>query len=203
MIVARRINKFNFTLIKAIASAPDIDGEKMSAFFTTPNRLFSNRIHDNFSFPKHHELFTPQNLETEENYTTDEEDLGILRRYESKQSMNTQQIMAKDFNQVRQRMDQEIQDTYSVDTSSDKAMMEHTQSMISRIRKGRGFEATGEEFKKKRLQNEYLNFGKYQKNYITQDETYDADDDGREVFHIQKYRDAMKRMNILNSKIEK
>ena len=176
--------------------------EKQSTTFemltALPTRSASKRAHENFSFPKHNELFTKENLETEDQYTTDEEDLGIMRKYRRRRQITTEELMQDDFNQVRRNMDKQLYENYNVEGASESQLMEHTQSIVARLKHNRKPE-TGAEFRRKRLQSEYLNFGKYQENYITQREEYDPDDTGREIFHLKNYRDAMKRMNIGNS----
>jgi hypothetical protein len=163
-----------------------------------PIRSASKRAHENFSFPKHNELFTKENLDTEDQYSTDEEDLGIMRKYRRRRNVTTEELMQDDFNQVRRNMDKQLYENYNVEGASESQLMEHTQSIIARLKHNRKPD-TSAEFKRRRLQSEYLNFGKYQENYITQGEEYDPDDTGREIFHLKNYRDAMKRMNIENS----
>ena len=169
-------------------------------------RNFSNRIHDNFRFPKHNELFTQENLGADEDdiYITDEEDQGILRRYKPRRNITADDIMTEDFKKVRQNLQQQFQETYHIDTMSDTQAIEHTKSLISRIRQGRDLKGSlGKEFRRKRLQSEYLNHRKYEENFIERDDVYNAEDPARERLHIQNYRDAMKRMDIKNSEKER
>lgn len=123
-----------------------------------------------------------------------------MRKYESRRTLAAEDVIAKDFNRMRAKLDEDLHQTFTVQDGTDQQMIEQTQSLIARLRQKRGIDETGEDFKRKRLQSEYLNFGKYQQNYFTKDDAYDEDDNGRDVLHLQKYRDAMKRMNISNSK---
>lgn len=174
-------------------------------------RPFSKRIHKNFSFPKHSSLFNEQYLEDHnEGFMPEdpEDDLGVMRTYKSprhlhpsdRPNLSANQIMEKDLNQVRAKLSRELAETYANPTSTDSQQIEHTQSMIARLRTKKNMETTGEDFKRKRLQNEYLNYGKYQKNYISREDQYNPEDTGRETLNVKNYRDAMLRLNIKNSK---
>lgn len=68
----------------------------LAGFYLIPSRNFSkSRIHENFSFPKHDELFSHQNLDQEEDsfMLDDEQDQGVLRRYKPRGNINAKGSM--------------------------------------------------------------------------------------------------------------
>lgn len=163
--------------------------------------MFGNRIHENFNFPKHDELFTQDNLGSKD-IPDPEEQLGILRKYERRRSIHAEDLMIKDFSRSSEVLEEEMNRTYQVSGKSESQMMENTLNYISRVRSGKDL-ARGDDFKKERIQREYMNHGKYKDNYITQDDEYNDMDTGREVLTVKNYRDSMKRMDIGNSEVEK
>jgi len=170
-------------------------------------RNFSKRIHENFSFPKHKELFSndfisPRDQDDDE-FLEPGDDIGIMRKYKARKNITAEDVMARDMKQVQQNLQKQIANTYSYKDGSGNEMMETTQNIISRLRRGKGLKTVGQDFKRKRLQNEYLNYGKYQKNYITQQDQYNPDDNARDTLSVRNYRDAMKRLSIKNSEQEK
>jgi hypothetical protein len=174
-------------------------------------RPFSKRIHKNFSFPKHSSLFNEQYLEDHNEGLfpeNPEEDLGVMRTYKSPRNLDpsdrpilsANQIMEKDLNQVRSKLSSKLAQTYSGPISTDSQQIENTQNLIARLKSKKDMQSVGEDFKRKRLQNEYLNYGKYQKNYISREDQYNPEDSGRETLNVKNYRDAMRRLNIKNTK---
>jgi len=111
--------------------------------------------------------------------------------------------MYDDFKKIRTNLQEKIQDTFSVDTMSDSQAMEHTKNLIARMRNGRNLQKSlGENFKRTRLQNEYINHKKYEENYIEREDVINPNMPAKERLHFKNYRDAMKRLNIKNSKEE-
>ncbi len=195
--------------LKGVPSLTSKTLPKACTMLVVSTRDFSNRIHNNFSFPKHGELFSQENLgEHDDEYITDDEELGALRRYRAPRNIRAQDIMTDDFRKVRQNMQQQIQDTYSVDTMSDTQAMEHTKNLIARMKSGRNMnKSLGESFKKTRLQSEYLNHRKYEENFVEREDVINPDLPVRERLHIRNYRDATFMNYIKNSdrelKVEK
>ena len=167
-----------------------------------PTRTFSNRIHKNFSFPRHGELFTQEHLGDDERdyYSTDEEDLGILRKYRAPRNIKAEDVILDDFKKVRKNLQQQMEETYRVDTSNNYQAMENTKNIVARLRHNRSLsKSLGKDFKNNRLQNEYFNHKKYQENFVVRDDMYNPDEPARERLHVKNYRDAMKRLSIKNS----
>jgi hypothetical protein len=191
-----------FKLLNTQFMAPSLAG-----FYLIPSRNFSkSRIHENFSFPKHDELFSHQNLDQEEDSFTldDEQDKGVLRRYKPRRNINAKDIMQDDFNKVQQNMRQKVMDTYDFENLSEAQAMEQTRNITARFKMGReSILSEGQEFKKRRLQSEYLNHKKYQQNYTTREDVHEPETPGRDRLYVKNYRDAMKRLTILNSDREK
>jgi hypothetical protein len=182
-------------------------GPSLTGFYLMPSRNFSNnRIHENFSFPKHDELFSQENLEPEDDKFTldDDQDKGVLRRYRPRRNITAKDIMQDDFNKVQQNMKQKVMDTYDFENLSEAQAMEQTRNITARMKMGReNLSSEGQSFKKRRLQSEYINHKKYQENYITRDDVQEPDAPGRDRLYARNYRDAMKRLTILNSEQEK
>lgn len=101
-------------------------------------------------FPKHKELFTQEHLGSndEDTYPDLEQNLGVLRRYKGKRQITSEEIMMDDFNNVRKNLDDQLSQTYAVDSTNDSSAMENTRNIIARLRAGRNpTSGLGEEFR--------------------------------------------------------
>ena len=193
----------NLSLMRSLVCSSSCSNRSTwTLLWFSPVRLFSQKINESFKFPKHNEMFSQDNLGSTEIPEDPMENLGILRKYDRRRGVNAEELMIRDFKKSREALEDEINRTYSVNGKSDSQMMETTMNYISRARMGRDH-STGDDLKKERIQREYMNFGKYKDNYITQDDEYNDMDTGREVHHVKNYRDSMKRLDISNSEEER
>lgn len=95
-------------------------------------------------------------------------------------------------------------DTYDFENLNEAQAMEQTRNITARLKMGRdSILSEGQDFKKRRLQSEYINHKKYQQNYITREDVHEPETPGRDRLYVRNYRDAMKRLTILNSEKEK
>ena len=141
---------------------------------------------DDFSFPKHKELFNDMYYQEEDaqdpNKAKDYQDPndpfvsqnpfvpgGILAQYEEKAGLTAKDIMEQDYwNSMRDMHDKAAQ-YFNVVNKNEKDVMNQTKNYKTRIRLQRQVEFT-EDFRKRFMTREYGNYEKYEdgKNQVTE-----------------------------------
>ena len=163
-----------------------------------------DRPSENFSFPRHKELFTEDyyNNEYREGYDPDKEwenhmespitknlranshhyqhdqaDVGfqrteqtvsggILKNYKQVRKETLGDILHGDYWRANKNYMKEAAKSFTLESSSEKEMMDYTKNFTTRHRLSRDIDFT-EDFRKKYLTKEYGNFEKYEKNSVT------------------------------------
>lgn len=139
---------------------------------------------------------TNEYMENEDPYSSEEENPGIVGKYD-RRNVTPEKIMTEDFRRVRDEAERKMKETYSIGNDTNQ-MIENTKSMLSRLRMGRQLDSGDEKFKRQRIQPEYMNYGKYQNNFIKREDEYDPSDNGKSNYNTLRWRELQKRTNTVN-----